>query len=119
MVHNHADRDLRNPATNKSTSFTREERETHKMRGLLPYAVTTLEEQKVRVLNNMRRKGFDIERYIFLAALQDRNETLFYRTLPVKNLLIFSAAHEAFTLRPKTRVKSGRCWIIGQKRMSA
>ncbi len=81
MTHNHADRDLRNPATTKSTAFTREERDQLKMRGLLPYAVTTLQEQQDRVLENLRRKHFDIERYIFLTALQDRNETLFYRTL--------------------------------------
>ena len=80
MTHNHADRDLRNPATTKSTAFTREERDQLKMRGLLPYAVTTLQEQQDRVLENLRRKHFDIERYIFLTALQDRNETLFYRT---------------------------------------
>lgn len=81
MPHNHADRELRNPATTKSTAFTREEREALKMRGLLPYAVTTLEGQGARVLENMRRKQDDIERYIFLTALQDRNETLFYRTV--------------------------------------
>ena len=81
MTHNHADRELRNPATTKSTAFTRQERDELKMRGLLPYAVTSLENQIERVLANLRRKHFDIERYIFLNALQDRNETLFYRTL--------------------------------------
>ena len=81
MTHNHADRTLRNPATTKSTAFTRAEREELKMRGLLPYAVTTLEEQKARVLENLRRKHYDIERYVFLTALQNRNETLFYRTV--------------------------------------
>ncbi|MEO9970741.1 MAG: NAD-dependent malic enzyme [Hyphomonadaceae bacterium] len=72
---------LRNPATSKSTAFTREEREALGMRGLLPHAVTSLKGQQARVLENMRRKSCDIERYIFLTALQDRNETLFYRTL--------------------------------------
>ena len=47
----------------------------------MPHAVTSLEGQKVRTLENMRRKAYDIERYIFLMALQDRNETLFYRTV--------------------------------------
>ncbi|MEP1933572.1 MAG: oxaloacetate-decarboxylating malate dehydrogenase, partial [Roseibium sp.] len=72
---------LRNPHATKSTAFTREERDEHGLRGLLPYAVTDLERQKSRALENMRRKHYDIERYIFLTALQDRNETLFYRTL--------------------------------------
>lgn len=81
MAHSHSDDMLRDPAVTKSTAFTREERDALKVRGLLPYAVTSLEDQKARVLENMRRKHFDIERYIFLTALQDRNETLFYRTL--------------------------------------
>ena len=72
---------LRDPAETKSTAFTREEREELGLRGLLPHAVTSLEGQKVRSLENMRRKAYDIERYIFLMALQDRNETLFYRTV--------------------------------------
>ena len=72
---------LRNPSITKSTAFTRKERQELGMNGLLPYAVTGLEGQKARVLENMRRKSCDIERYIFLTALQDRNETLFYRTL--------------------------------------
>ena len=72
---------LRNPAITKSTAFTRKERQELGMNGLLPYAVTGLEGQKARVLENMHRKSCDIERYIFLTALQDRNETLFYRTV--------------------------------------
>ena len=72
---------LRNPAKTKSTAFTQEEREKLDLRGLLPYAVTNLDGQKARVLENIRRKGHDIERYIFLTALQDHNEALFFRTL--------------------------------------
>ena len=65
----------------KSTAFSREERDALGLRGLLPCNVSDLETQKRRVLENMRRKAFDIERYIFLTALQERNQTLFYRTL--------------------------------------
>ena len=65
----------------KSTAFTREEREKLRLRGLLPYHVADMATQQMRVLENMRRKEFDIERYIFLSALQERNQTLFYRTL--------------------------------------
>lgn len=72
---------LREAYRNKSTAFTREERDRLGLRGLLPYRVSTMEEQTVRVLNNLRRKEFDIEKYILLTALQERNEKLFYRVL--------------------------------------
>lgn len=81
MIKNHKSEILRDPHATKSTAFTHEERDEHGLRGLLPYAVTDLERQKKRALENMRRKHYDIERYIFLTALQDRNETLFYRTV--------------------------------------
>ena len=64
---------------NKSTAFTEEERDAHGLRGLLPPAVSTQDDQLTRALENMRRKAYDIERFIFLQALQSRNERLFYR----------------------------------------
>jgi len=72
---------LRNPRLTKSTAFTNEERVRLKLRGLLRYKVTGLDAQKNRVLENLRRKQSDIEKYIFLISLQDRNDVLFYRTL--------------------------------------
>ncbi|MDB4172917.1 oxaloacetate-decarboxylating malate dehydrogenase, partial [Flavobacteriaceae bacterium] len=72
---------LRDPRLNRSTAFTREERERLGLRGLLPAASLTQELQVERVLENLRRKETDLERYIFLLALQARNERLFYRTL--------------------------------------
>jgi malate dehydrogenase (oxaloacetate-decarboxylating)(NADP+) len=72
---------LNDPALNKSTAFTKDERARFGLRGLLPAAVSTQEGQMRRVLANMRRKESDIERYIFLTALQERNERLFFRTL--------------------------------------
>ena len=72
---------LADPSLNKSTAFTAEEREQYGLRGLLPHAVSDMESQKRRVLENMRRKGNDIEKYIFLNALQERNQSLFYRTI--------------------------------------
>ncbi len=68
-------------ATNKSTAFTLQERDDLGLRGLLPAGVSSMEEQVDRVLLGLRRKGFDIEKYISLRVLQDRNERLFYRTL--------------------------------------
>jgi len=70
---------LQNPALNKSTAFTREERERYGLRGLLPPAIGTQETQLRRVLENLRRKPSDIERFIFLQSLSARNERLFYR----------------------------------------
>ncbi len=72
---------LQNPVFNKGTAFTEAERNALGLRGLLPPHVQTQEEQVARVLGNLRRKDSDLERYIFLIGLLDRNETLFYKTL--------------------------------------
>ncbi|MBV8642160.1 MAG: NAD-dependent malic enzyme [Verrucomicrobia bacterium] len=72
---------LHDPCLNKGTAFTERERDTLGLRGLLPPRIHTQDEQVDRVLANIRKKPTDIERYIFLIALQDRNETLFYRVV--------------------------------------
>jgi malate dehydrogenase (oxaloacetate-decarboxylating)(NADP+) len=72
---------LRDPALNKGTAFTLEERDALGLHGLLPPRVCTMEEQIARVMANLRRKESPLEKYIFLAALQGRNQTLFYRVL--------------------------------------
>ncbi|MFW2373860.1 MAG: NAD-dependent malic enzyme [Gammaproteobacteria bacterium] len=72
---------LNNPRLNKSSAFTQAEREQYKLMGLLPATVTNQQIQIQRVLENLNRKGNDIERYILLFALQGRNERLFYRLL--------------------------------------
>jgi len=72
---------LHDPTLNKGTAFTEEEREALGLRGLLPPRVHTQEEQIQRVLGNFHRKPSDLERYIFMIALQDRNEALFYRVV--------------------------------------
>jgi malic enzyme len=66
---------------NKSTAFTREEREAFGLTGLLPDVVSTLQQQAARAYANIARKQDPLERYIGLGALQDRNEHLFYRVL--------------------------------------
>ncbi len=72
---------LLNPFTNKGTAFTMEERDTLNLHGLLPPAYCTMEQQLVRTYENFQAKNTNLERFIFLAALQDRNETLFFRLL--------------------------------------
>ena len=63
---------LHDPVRNKGTAFTEEERDVLGLRGLLPPRVQSQDLQVHRVLENMRRKESDLERYIFLLALQDR-----------------------------------------------
>ena len=72
---------LQDPLLNKGTAFTEQERDRLQLRGLLPPHVSTQEQQLARVLENFRRKPSDLEKYINLRALHDRNETLFYRLL--------------------------------------
>jgi malate dehydrogenase (oxaloacetate-decarboxylating)(NADP+) len=72
---------LHDPRFNKGTAFTEAERDALNLRGLLPPRVFTQQEQQARVLGNFRRKPSDLEKYIFMVALQDRNERLYYRTV--------------------------------------
>jgi malate dehydrogenase (oxaloacetate-decarboxylating) len=71
------------PLLNKSSAFPEDERREFDLLGLLPPHVSTMEEQLLRLYENYKRKESDLERYIFLISLQDRNETLFYRLLEV------------------------------------
>jgi len=72
---------LTEPSLNKGTAFTLEERAALGLEGLLPPQVSTLRQQVRRAYENITRKADPLERYIGLVALQDRNQTLFYRLL--------------------------------------
>jgi malate dehydrogenase (oxaloacetate-decarboxylating) len=72
---------LTNPRLNKGSAFTARERDDLGIEGLLPPHVTTLEDQMQRVHGAFIAKGDPLNQHIYLRALQDRNETLFYATL--------------------------------------
>lgn len=70
---------LNTPLLNKGTSFTSEERDELHLHGLIPPHISTIEEQVQRRYLNFSSRTKDINKYIFLKNLQDRNEVLFYR----------------------------------------
>ncbi len=72
---------IQDPALNKGTAFTEEERRVLGLTGLLPAHVSTIEEQASRIMENFHNRRDDIEKYVHMSALQDRNETLFYRVV--------------------------------------
>jgi len=72
---------LNRQGLSKGTAFTDAERTEFGLHGLLPPQVETLDEQVVRAYEAYQRKNEDLERHIYLRALQDTNEVLFYRLL--------------------------------------
>jgi hypothetical protein len=72
---------LDTPLLNKGTAFTEEERNRFGLHGLLPPHIEMLEEQVVRAYDACQQEENDLERHIYLRALQDTNEVLFYRLL--------------------------------------
>ncbi|MBS9532635.1 NAD-dependent malic enzyme [Mycobacterium sp. M1] len=72
---------LLDPLRTKGTAFSQDERREHGMLGLLPAAVKTIADQCEHTYHEFSTRHNDLDRHIYLRALQDRNETLFYRLL--------------------------------------
>jgi malate dehydrogenase (oxaloacetate-decarboxylating) len=95
---------LNSPMLNKGTAFTAEERETLGLRGLLPPDISTLATQVKRAYIQYERLPDALSRNIYLAALHDRNEVLFYRLfsehlremIPIVNGLTVGLAMEQY-----------------------
>jgi malate dehydrogenase (oxaloacetate-decarboxylating)(NADP+) len=72
---------LRDKSLNRSIGFGRKERDRLGLTGLLPHSVSTPRELVDRVMLNLERLPRDIDRYMLLSSLQERNESLFFRTV--------------------------------------
>src|SRR5674476_1384136 len=72
---------LRDPLLNKGTAFTEQERDALGLRGLLPAHVLSMQAQAERVMTNLRRLPNNLEKYVALNGLHDRNEALFVRVV--------------------------------------
>jgi malate dehydrogenase (oxaloacetate-decarboxylating)(NADP+) len=72
---------LHDPALNKGTAFTAAERKALGLEGLLPPIISSQQQQVQHIINNVRRKPNNLEKYLYMIGLQDRNEQLFYKTL--------------------------------------
>src|ERR1700755_2298255 len=72
---------LRDPLLNKGIAFSEQERDALGLRGLLPAAVMSMQAQAARVLINLRGLPSDLEKYVALNSLHDRNEALFFRVV--------------------------------------
>jgi malate dehydrogenase (oxaloacetate-decarboxylating) len=69
------------PSLNKGSGFSKKERDTFKLHGILPPRVSTLKEQCKRIMDSLHHKSTPLGKYTELHRLQNRNETLFYRLI--------------------------------------
>ena len=72
---------IADPLTNRGTAFTIDERKRFGLMGRLPAAVETLEQQAARAYKQVSRLDDDLDKYIYLEQLHDRNETLYYKVV--------------------------------------
>ena len=128
---------LRDPMLNKGTAFSEQERDNLGLRGLLPAHVLSMEMQAKRVINNLRQLPNDLEKYVALNALHDRNEALFFRIVcdnideiqpliytptvdsRVKDSVIFSNGRVAYLSVPMIGGAFHSFWQTGRIRQSS
>jgi malate dehydrogenase (oxaloacetate-decarboxylating) len=72
---------LQDPLRNRGSAFSQDEREALGLTGRLPSAVLTLEQQALRVYQQLQRQPTDLAKNVYLEQLHDRNETLYHRVL--------------------------------------
>jgi malate dehydrogenase (oxaloacetate-decarboxylating)(NADP+) len=72
---------LHDPTWNKGTGFNEYERDALRLRGLLPPSYRNIEDQKARVLKHLEKEPSNEHKNMYLQDLQNRNETLYFRTL--------------------------------------
>jgi malate dehydrogenase (oxaloacetate-decarboxylating) len=72
---------LETPLLNKGSAFTKKERESFNLSGLLPDITETIEEQTARAYEQLTSFTTDIDKHIYLRNIQDTNETLYYRLI--------------------------------------
>jgi malic enzyme len=73
---------LGDPLLNKGTAFSVEERKVFELEGMLPNQITDRDRQFERACESITERGHEpLEKYVAMAALQDRNETLYYQVL--------------------------------------
>jgi len=80
-IHARGQEVLNTPLINKGTAFTAKERQTFALNGLLPPYIESLEEQAARAYNQFKAEPTGLAKHIFLTALQDRNETVFFKVV--------------------------------------
>jgi malate dehydrogenase (oxaloacetate-decarboxylating) len=72
---------LSDPWLNKGTAFPESERAALALTGLLPSRILTLDQQAQRAYKQCSQQASDLDKNVYLTALHDRNEVLFYRVL--------------------------------------
>jgi malate dehydrogenase (oxaloacetate-decarboxylating) len=72
---------LETPLLNKGSAFTKEERASFNLSGLLPEITETIEEQTARAYQQLTSFTTNIDKHIYLRNIQDTNETLYYRLI--------------------------------------
>ncbi|MBS0196195.1 MAG: NAD-dependent malic enzyme [Planctomycetes bacterium] len=104
-VYRHGHALLDNPFRTKGTAFTQEERTRFGLHGLLPPQIETLEQQTDRAYEAFQTRVSPLDKHIYLRALQDTNEVLYYRllldhveeTMPIVYTPTVAAACEQFS----------------------